>query len=167
MGTMNGSIGTLAKVAVGLAVLAQGSACLKPEEFPPEPRIEFKSFTVFAGQDSASLVFGFTDGDGDIGLTEADSLPPYDANLFLEYYEYQSGAWVNVDLGGSPNIPYRVPVITPTGQNKTLEGEIAIALEPFSLSHNTAADSIKYSVTLQDRALHVSNSVETGLIVVP
>ncbi len=154
------------KVAAGIALLLQTSACLKPEEFPPEPRIEFKSFTVYPAEDSASLVFTFTDGDGDIGLTDADSLPPYDANLYLEYFERQAGQWVNVDLGGQPDIPYRVPVLTPTGQNKTLEGEIAVALEPFSLSHGDA-DSIKYAVTLWDRALHVSNSVETGLIVVP
>lgn len=164
---MKGSIGTAAKVAVGMALLVQASACLKPEDLPPEPRIEFKSFTVYPAQDSASLVFTFTDGDGDIGLTDADSLPPYDANLFLDYFEFGSGQWLNVDLGGEPDIPYRVPVLTPTGQNKTLEGEIAVALDPFSLSHNTTADSIKYAVTLWDRALHVSNSVETGLIVVP
>lgn len=157
---------TIAKVAAALAVLVPFAACLKVDSLPPEPHIEFKSFEVFAN-DSASLTFTFTDGDGDIGLTAADSEPPYDANLYLEYFEFDDGVWTNVDLGGQPNIAYRVPDLTPTGQNQTLEGEISIAMEPFSFTHNATADTIKYAVTLKDRALHVSNSVETGMIVVP
>jgi hypothetical protein len=158
---------TTAKVAAALAATAiLLSSCLKVEKLPPEPHIDFKSFGAFAN-DSASLTIAFTDGDGDVGLTDADTQPPYDNNLFLEYYEFDNGVWNNVDLGSSPYIAYRVPDLTPTGQNQTLEGEIAIALEPFSFMHNTGADTIKYSITLWDRALHVSNSVETGTIVVP
>jgi hypothetical protein len=134
------------------------------EDLPPEPRIGFKSFELFAN-DSASLVITFTDGDGDIGLGDADTVAPYDANLYLGYFEMQNGTWVSTDLGTEPYIPYRVPDIAPTGQNPTLDGEIAIALMPFSLYRNAGADTIKYDVRLKDRALHESNVVETGMIV--
>jgi hypothetical protein len=157
---------TIAKVAAALAATILFDACLKVEDLPPEPHIDFKSFGVFPN-DSASLTIEFSDGDGDVGLTDADTQAPYDANLYIEYYEFDNGVWTNVDLGSAPYIAYRVPDLTPTGQNQTLEGEIAIAMEPFSFTHNATADTIKYSVTLLDRALHVSNSVETGMIVVP
>lgn len=166
-GAMRTAATNAAKVAGTLAVFGLLlPACLKVEEFPPEPAITFKSFEVFAN-DSASLVIGFTDGDGDIGLGPNDTAAPYDANLFLEYFEREDGVWSNIDLGGSPYIGYRIPNISPTGQNPTLEGEIAIALKPFSLMHAGDADTIKYGLSMRDRALHTSNTVETGTIVVP
>ena len=166
---------TATKVGGALAAALLLAGCLKTEEFPPEPRIEFKSFQIYnvynpdlgTWVDSASLVISFTDGDGDIGLTNADSLPPYDCNLRLEYYEFENGVWTNPDLGTSPYICERVPIIRPTGQNKTLEGEIAVAMMDFEFFHLPGADSIRYSAVLVDRALHESNSVETGLILVP
>ena len=149
-----------------IAVIAVLPSCLKVEDLPPEPRIGFKSFEVFAN-DSASLVITFTDGDGDIGLGDADTMAPYDANLYVGYFELVGGTWVATDLGTEPYIQYRVPDITPTGQNPTLDGEIAIAMKPFSLYRNPGADTIKYDVRLKDRELHVSNVVETNMIVVP
>jgi hypothetical protein len=62
---------------------------------------------------------------------------------------------------------YRVPVVTPTGQNKALEGEIAVALKPWPTLPGTTGDTIRYSVKLVDRALHESNVVFTDRIVVP
>ena len=50
-------------------------ACLRTEEFPPEPRITFKAFNLVG--DSASIVITFTDGDGDVGLNPGDTFPPY------------------------------------------------------------------------------------------
>ncbi len=145
-----------------------GSGCLKVEEAPPEPSIEFVSFAQFG--DSASLVFSFTDGDGDIGLSQSDTTGPYAPgetfhhNLFVEYFEMQNGEWEEINL----LLPYRyrIPVITPTGQNKFLEGEIAIALAPFPTDPNSQFDTVMYSIQIADRALHLSNVVETNTIVV-
>ena len=47
------------------------SSCLKPQEFPLEPIIEFNSFSVM--RDSAVLTISFTDGDGDIGYLACGS----------------------------------------------------------------------------------------------
>lgn len=151
---------------MGLALLAAG--CLKHEKFPVEPAIEFKSFEQFG--DSASLVISFTDGDGDIGLNDGDNASPFDTastfynNLFLEYFELQEGVWTPVDLP----IRYRIRRITPTGQNKALEGEIAIAMQGFP-SNFALLDSgqVRYSIQLVDRALHMSNVVQTNGIAVP
>lgn len=157
----------VALLLVGVGLLVGG--CLKTEEFPKEPKIEFKSFELFG--DSASLVISFTDGDGDIGLGPSDTSPPFDTastyyfNLFLEHAEKRNGVWYDVEF--EEPISYRIPRITPSGQNKVLEGEIAVALDPFSLFITTNSDTVRYTVELVDRALNVSNRASTGDIIVP
>lgn len=151
-----------AKVAALIAVAFSVVGCFPEEQFPPEPKITFKSFVQFT--DSASLTISFTDGDGDIGLDPADINPPFDTaspyyyNLFLEYYELQNGQWVKPEL----LLPYyyRVPRITPTGQNKALQGDIAVALKPWPIS-SLPFDTVRFSVRLVDRSLKESNEVFT------
>lgn len=151
--------------AIGLLLVAL-TGCRPEKKFPAEPVIEFKSFTQYG--DSASLVINFTDGDGDIGLGESDSQPPFDTgstyyhNLFLEYDTLENGTWRRVQF--LLPLYYRIPRITPTGQNKTLEGEIAVALKPWPLVTYPAgwpADTVRFTVTLVDRSLNVSNTVES------
>ena len=168
--SMRAHTGNAPKVALLLAVIGLlVGGCLKSEEFPKEPRIEFKSFEFFG--DSASLVIKFTDGDGDIGLGQSDTQPPFDTastyyfNLFLGHSEKRNGEWFDVEF--PEPISYRIPRITPGGQNKSLEGEIAVAIDPFSLFITDNSDTVRYSVELVDRALNVSNQVSTGDIIVP
>jgi len=154
------------------------SSCLKPVTYPVEPEITFTDFV--ASGDSGLLSFSFTDGDGDIGLTDNDTLDPYTPgtyfyyNLYLEYYEMMDGEWVQgtADPNGN-NFPtadsivfaYRIENITPTGQNKALKGDVDILLEPSYYNHNSNhSDSIKYKITFIDRALNISNTIETPLI---
>ncbi len=158
-----------AKVAGTISVLATLlTACPKPEEFPAEPVIAFKAFTQHG--DSASFVITFTDGDGDIGLSDADSEAPFDTgstyyhNLFLEYDSLSNGVWTRVNF--LLPLYYRLPRITPTGQNKALEGEIAVAVKPWPIIPGSEADTFRIGATLVDRALHVSNAVTTGAVVV-
>ncbi|HEX2616533.1 MAG TPA: hypothetical protein VHL57_03270, partial [Flavobacteriales bacterium] len=130
--------------------------------------ITFKEFKQFA--DSASVVISFTDGDGDIGLDQSDTLGDFAPghlffhNLFVDYYQWQNGAWVLQDF--TLPLYYRIPVITPTGQNKALEGDIAVALKPYPVLPGSEGDSIRLNVRIADRALHMSNEVESGTIVV-
>ena len=131
------------------------SSCFLPEELPPEPKIEFEGFILIKDTlepklgNPAHLIWlkiSFTDGDGDIGLAEGDTLPQpyYDNNLFIN------------------NIGYRIPDITPKGQNKTLKGEIDVEIWiiPASLY-----DTIVYEIYLVDRALNLSNIVTSPAIV--
>ncbi|MCC6540758.1 MAG: hypothetical protein IT225_00910 [Flavobacteriales bacterium] len=167
---MNKMDRTVVKVAGSLLLVAVLlSGCLKSEEFPDTPAIAFKSFTFFG--DSASLVVSFTDGDGDVGLDAADIAPPFDTssvyyyNLFLRYSEKVNNVWHNVQFQDS--IFYRIPRITPTGQNKALEGEIAVAIDPFPLFITGNSDTVRYSIEMVDRALNRSNRVFTNEIIVP
>lgn len=161
---MGGTRGRIAKVAVVSGLSAMVLGCFPKEEFPVEPRITSLELRQFG--DSASLVVGFTDGDGDIGLDPSDDRPPFDTgstyfhNLFIEYEELRGGEWVKPQL----LLPfhYRVPRITPAGQNKTLEGEIAVALKPWPVIPGNPFDTVRFSAQLVDRSLHTSNVERTG-----
>jgi hypothetical protein len=137
------------------------SSCMKQPNYPDYPVIKLKAF--IPEGDSAKLVFEFTDGDGDIGLFENDTIPPYDANLFLKYYEQREGQFVEIE----PIIPfnYRIPDISKKGRIKTLEGEIMVRIN-YYYDFASPYDTIKYAAYIMDRALNKSNIIETDPIVV-
>mgnify|MGYP006107053455 FL=1 len=154
-------------------------SCLKPVTYPNEPTIEYVGFV--SEGDTGKITFSFTDGDGDVGLSQNQLSPPYDTssyyyyNLYINYYEMMDGAWVRAtaDPGGN-NFPtadsitfsYRLENLTPSGQNKALRGEIEIVMEPYYFNPiSNHSDSIKFSILLIDRAQNHSNLVESPLIV--
>jgi hypothetical protein len=158
----------LAFLAVLSGVLFLSPGCRKDEKFPVIPHIEFLEFVKF-GNDSADFHITFTDGDGDIGLDQSDTLPPYDSasgnaeNIYMLYYQKDTatGQWVTYELSPSDSIPnplsynYRIPRVLTEGQNKALEGEIIIHMyPPFNVQN-----PFKYEVYIKDRALHQSNKI--------
>ena len=50
--------------------------CLPEPNYPDTPTLDFISFIV-TEDNSAVLSLQFTDGDGDLGLSQADTLPPF------------------------------------------------------------------------------------------
>lgn len=141
--------------------------CLDRQEYPSTPQITYSGIQLFqnvAGNDSAAVIqVRFTDGDGNIGLNQGDTLAPYTGqfyyNCFIEYYELQNGTWVKPAL--NPPFYYRIPPLS--GNQHAIEGTIDIRLNaPFYSP--SAFDTIKYSVTIADRALNLSNTVETPAI---
>ncbi len=58
------------------------SSCFKDPGYPKEPHIIFKSIKQ-TGNNVIDVKVNFTDGDGDLGLTDDDNLPPF--NQVLTY----------------------------------------------------------------------------------
>lgn len=157
-----------AKIPVALLATFMLAGCLKTEEFPVEPRIIYKSYQ--AHPDSSSLTISFTDGDGDIGLDQGDTLAPFNPgspwynNFFVDYYRLVDGEWTLVEF--PLPLYYRVPRITPSGQNKALEGDIAVRLYS-AVVPQLPGDTIRFGIRLADRAQHMSNTVYSADIIVP
>lgn len=148
-------------------------SCNGREQYPIEPKITFNDCKLVKEGDVITkciLIIDFTDGDGDIGLDEGDTLPPYtdpyNNNLFVDYFEMQNGTLTQVlspDDNQFINFNSRIPNITPAGTNKNIKGTIYDTisfLNPFS-----TFDTIMFSIQLVDRELHTSNIVETPLII--
>lgn len=156
-----------------LAILV--SSCLKRKEYPPNPIIEFKEFAKY-GTDSANFAFTFTDGDGDIGLDQDDTIgnfapgQPYYYNFIMTYY-YKDASGNFVPFDANPATPavmdtlqyrYRIPDITPEGQNKVLDGEMRIKLlAPY---YGIGHQEFKYEAYIYDRSLQKSNVIITPVL---
>jgi hypothetical protein len=137
------------------------NACLEREEFSVVPEIKLLGFIPYQNTDSATLLIGFKDGDGDIGVRSNEVNPPY--NFFLQYYEKQNGVFVEIE----PTIPfyYRLPIINETGKDRPLQGEIEIGIS-FYYDLTSPYDTIKYTMYLVDRANNKSNVIEVPEMII-
>lgn len=146
------------------------SACVKEKSYPKDPIIKFKSFTPFA-LDSANIIISFTDGDGDIGLTQGDttgnfnSKSKYYYNFYVRYlYKAPDGSFKAYETapGDTLDFKYRIPkLISDDQQKRALSGEIKVKLyAPYAVH-----DTVQYDIYLIDKALHKSNVVNTGTII--
>jgi len=157
---------------VFLLVILMGvlmNACKPDPEFPIEPYLEYKSF-MEDGQ--PIMIFKFTDGDGNVGLNQQDTFPPFNAtsnpvnlyhwNLWMKYWEMINGEWVEIPL--IPEAAYfRIPRLDPQGQNKALEGEVIVDMTGWYPL--TPADTVRYSFVLIDRDKNHSNEAFSETIV--
>jgi hypothetical protein len=150
-----------------------GVGCLPEPQYPLQPVIGFESMEL-TESGGRELVLSFTDGDGDIGLGQGDTLPPFctgcahHQNLKLEYEELRDGAWTPIPLNpeiGQVPFYYRVPRVTPTGQNPTLQGTIALDMPAWYLS--SPYDTLRFQITLWDRSLNASNTIYTPALFKP
>jgi len=142
-------------------------------DYPPEPQIEFLNTNVSIGQNvlgqsqvNINLVFYLIDGNGDVGLTQYDSIPPYDANFFPSLYGIKNGK-LTLDTTLIAN-KYRIPWVGDLGQDKTLKATIYIDFNyPFNEQYPFPYDSVVYSFYLVDRALNKSNIAWSDTVVIP
>ena len=143
-------------------------SCDPGRQYPDEPVIKFESYSIkdtiepLLGNPAQILILkiSFTDGDGDIGLDAIYTLPPKDNCMDSTCSNIYINATV-IKNGYSQELPYnyRIPVITPTGQNKALKGEIDVKLI-FIPPYDTAICEIY----LVDRKLHRSEIITTPKI---
>lgn len=139
------------------------TGCKKDDNISEIPHIEFKDFV--ATGDSAYVLLSFTDGDGDLGLSESDTAGEFRYNFFMRYFEKQNGQFVEREF--SPPFNYRIPTLTQSSRSKSLVGEIKVSITPFFYDFLSPYDTLKYEIYIKDRALHESNRVTTPEIVAP
>jgi hypothetical protein len=146
-------------------------SCVKEKDFPVIPVIAFKKFNNYS-TDSADCIITFKDGDGDIGIKPEDSSSPNDFKLKYLYLDTLDNKFKPFDSDPiNPGMDtlfytYRVPDLTPEGQYKALDGEIIAKLRAAPIYYPTHK-TVKFEITLRDRAGHVSNLVSTDQINLP
>jgi hypothetical protein len=159
-------------------------ACKGGEIYPIIPSIEFEKSYYISRDSTNLLVFSikFRDGDGDIGLENGDTLPPYNNikdpltgkntniyynNLYVEFLRKEGNSYnyVIADFSGDTlRADMRVMPLTPEGKYKAIRGTIEATLEPSVLLND--GDTVKLRFLLIDRALHLSNTAESGDIII-
>lgn len=176
------------KYFIGLFLLVLAAAsCQKPVEYPVEPKIAYEGFTYLFNPDNTFtgegvISFSYTDGDGDLGLDDSDTLSPFgphDAhyyNMEVDYLKSVNGVFVKTPLL-SPHVPTsesdtvvwdtitfnaRFHRLRDNDEPKAISGTMDYRLtvqNPFSPN-----DTIKFEIRILDRALHESNTIQTEAI---
>lgn len=135
-------------------------ACTPDPVFPDEPVLEFKEF-IYNGTDTLKVVFSFTDGDGDIGVSPTGN----DSNMVLTlYYKGPDGLFHVARPGASTTdsiyYNYRIPDL-PEGQSG-LEGDVYLIVNPQFMLY----DTIQFNAYMLDQSRNKSNVVRTPETVV-
>jgi len=167
-------LSTSVKLLVLLLIL---TSCRKIVDYPDIPAI---SFTSLVSKDSTdvldnpvkrvTLTFHLIDGNGDMGLGVNDNTGPFSVdsafyyNLFLQEYQMKDGVFTEVPAPGGLK-KYRIPDLTPAGQNKTLIADISVTVEyPFSAANPLPFNEFRYEFYTVDRAFNFSNRDTTSVI---
>ena len=158
-------------------------ACQKPVEYPIEPKIAYEGFTYLFNADSTFsgegvISFSYTDGDGDLGLDDSDTLSPFgfnDAhyyNMVVDYLKCVNGEFVktpllswNVQTQTYDTVTFnaRFKRLRDLEEPKAISGKMDYTLtvqNPFSPN-----DTVKFEIRILDRALHESNVIQTEAII--
>lgn len=160
------------------------AACQEKVEYPIEPKIAYEGMAYVINADSTLtgevvLSISYTDGDGDLGLDDADTLYPFGPNdphyynLIIDYMKWDGSAFVETPLLSwnqqtqsydTVSFNARFKRLVFYDEVKPISGIIDYKMMVFNpLSPN---DTIKFKVHLIDRALHESNTIETDAIVI-
>lgn len=158
------------------------AACMKPVEYPIEPKIAYEGFTYIFNADSTFtgegiLSFSYTDGDGDLGLDDRDTAAPfgpndtYYYNMIVDYMKCVNGEFVKMPLLSwnqqtqsydTVSFNARFHRLRDNDDPKAISGTMEYTMpvqNPLSPD-----DTIKFEVRIIDRALHESNVIQTDAI---
>lgn len=151
------------------------ASCISPQQYPNEPHIEFSRYSVAQGVDQQplSVYLNFTDGDGDIGVS--DDVEPGKSYSFCNPPDSGmiSDAAYSIFFRNTKDsfclTPYKLPYISPQGKYKSLKGEIELKLTAsckIQCQSSPCTDSARYQIVMRDRAGHVSNTIITPPILI-
>lgn len=162
-----------------LTILA---ACQEKMEFPIEPKITYEGLGYVMNADSTLtgevvVSIAYTDGDGDLGLDDADTLYPFGPNdphyfnLIIDYLKWNGSQFVETPLLSWNQHTQSFDTVSFNARFKRLvfndeEAAISGIIDYKMMVYNPLSpnDTIKFRITLLDRSLHESNSIETGAI---
>ncbi|UFH54238.1 hypothetical protein [Spirosoma sp. KNUC1025] len=164
----------------GLSLAASG--CFTEPKFSDTPQISFKGISRYpleagtgVGQqkrDSLIITIGFTDGNGDLG----NDLPI--ASDEKERYT-QAGGWGNYrirafrlennqykELATGENTSLYFPRLSREGKKGAIEGDLELE-QVYQYGDTYKIYPTKFRIQIRDRALNISNEIETDTISVP
>lgn len=158
------------------------SGCGDKPSYGIEPEITFLSISRSIanqnsiGNDTVTVVFAFTDGDGDLGYQESGqndtsscdlcSTGTCNQNQFDLYFK---------DTRNGCTILYKIPYIPPKGSTNAISGDIDFVAPTGCCIYSPTAgcfpnpahplDTVVFTVQIRDRAGHFSNSIELPEII--
>jgi hypothetical protein len=149
------------------------SSCYKEPVFSLTPEITYAGFEkeilvdAFSGANKDSLVISldFTDGDGDLGLSETEKAAAeqkQEYNFFVKTFRKKNGKITEF----TPFIPYSgfFPRLKNDDRPGPIKGTLSYSIE-FPHPFTPKRDSLQFQVYIKDRAGNLSNVATTDVIV--
>jgi hypothetical protein len=159
----------------GLVAFILLLSCSREQTYPVVPYLEFKSYAVSSDNTQGLFTVSFTDGDGDVGLDDTDTISPFDTsnyyynNFFINVFVKKNGLYnyltvFNTQTQNNDTIifKYRIARINPVSSNGSLNGTIQTAIDISLMAPYLKGDTIVFRAFLYDRALHKSNVVQSN-----
>jgi hypothetical protein len=150
--------------------------CFEPPNYSETPEIQFNNIDkyttndAFSGskRDSVILTIDFKDGNGDLGEDAAGrSKGEYNAwgNYQLRTFKRIEGNKFE-EVAQAANNKIFFPDLRPDRKKGPLEGKLDYSLY-FPYSRSAKLTVVKFRIRIRDRALNLSNEIETDTISVP
>lgn len=160
-------------------------SCQKPPEFSYTPNISLLSINKEYNEtderkgDFVAISINFTDGDGDLGINSEESLfPPYTVdsnqteyfyNLLITMYYKSNNQWKVVDFGNNNGLSGQFNRLQDADLKSPIKGTISYNFvidnqAQFNLGFKKN-DSIKFDISIRDRALNMSNTITTNPLI--
>lgn len=151
-------------------------SCVDIPDFDDTPHIEFNSIQKyyvdgsdgFGRRDTVIITYDFTDGDGDLGADTAEVKNPKYVdwgNIKVKTLVQNGNTFEELDLNDTEQFMW-FPVLKPDGKPGPIKGKLSFG-KTYNYTNSSKLTVIKYRVTIRDRALRVSNEVESDTISVP
>ncbi|KAB7732144.1 hypothetical protein F5984_08010 [Rudanella paleaurantiibacter] len=161
------------------------ASCWNEPDFDETPKIEYFGMSPFrrlparpvvggGERDSVIISVKFTDGDGDLGentpRNKADSAVVAErykdgwGNYEIKTFRFVNGRFEAFDLPENRFLLF--PRLTREGQRGAIEGTLDLR-QVFFYTRNAQILPVKFQIRIRDRALRVSNTIETDTIRVP
>lgn len=176
-------------------------SCNRDPGFPQQPVISFKSIAFLRGDsteqgfsDAIRISMDFTDGNGDLGFSQGDTLPPFDskevydstARILLQTNENHNNIFVKFLFRNSdgvykicsetPECPtsdavlslfnQRFPDLNPDRQERPISGTLTYDIISSQLRPTFRNRIIKLEVYIKDRSLNRSNTILTDSLLI-
>ncbi len=156
------------------------SACVKRPNFPNAPAISDAkiSFSSTGSEQVLKLDFKYTDGDGNLGLSPSDTMPPFNRllgngevnlnyyNIVVDFYtRNQFTQEYDLFNFGGFNYYGRFPLLADNDYNGPIEGRLNYDMKSINFFGGERTD-VKVRVYIRDRSLNQSNAIDSPAIII-
>ncbi|KAA6432805.1 hypothetical protein FEM33_24155 [Dyadobacter flavalbus] len=171
------------KMKFSLFVVLAGAAlgCVDIPDFDDTPKIYYNGVSQYTTtnektgkkeREYVTVTVDFEDGNGDLGATSEEIGNPAFTEPYGEWGNYELVTYLKAANGTWQEQPLEsdkykwVPPLKPDGKPGPIKGKLDFNAN-FPYFGSFVMRYVKFKVRIRDRALHVSNQIETDSILVP
>ena len=171
------------KVKISLFFILAGAAlgCVDIPDFDDAPKIYYSGVSQYTTESETTgkkdreyvtITIDFEDGNGDLGATSQELMDSSFLDPYGDWGNYElitlqkteNGTWIEINK--DDNRYKWMPNLKPDGKQGPIKGKLDFNAN-FPYFNSGVMRYVKFKVRIRDRALHVSNQIETDSILVP